>query len=263
MLSPARFAPIRRATYGVLALLLALLPACGARADALARIRQAGMLRVGLDPGFPPFETLAGDAVVGFDVDLAHALAAELGVAAQFDVMGYDGLYDALATGRVDVLISALVVDPTRTRDFAYSQPYFNAGQVLVVARGSPIAQPAELAGQTLAVELGAQGHVTALEWARRSPAINIAPHATPDEALAAVAAGTAAAAIVDAVSARLHPALGDRLMIADAAVTVEPYAVVTRAEDGALLRAIDAALATLQRDGRLTAIGARWLSPP
>ena len=46
----------------------------------------------------------------GFDIDLASAIATDLGLTAEFVYFGYDGLYDALQTEQVDVLISALVI---------------------------------------------------------------------------------------------------------------------------------------------------------
>ena len=77
-------------------------------------------MRVGIDPTYPPF-ALADDAGLrGIDVDFAQALAEELGLEAQFTYFGYDGLYDALTTGQVDVLISALVILPEKTKHIAY-----------------------------------------------------------------------------------------------------------------------------------------------
>jgi ABC-type amino acid transport substrate-binding protein len=152
------------------------------------RIQETGVLRVGLDPTFPPFETADGVPLQGLDVDLAEAIAADLGLTVEFVYFGYDGLYDALATQQVDVLISALVITIERTRDFAYSDPYFNAGEILIVPADSPVREMADLANRSLAVELGAQGHVEATIWERRLTDLTILPYNTPDEAITAVA---------------------------------------------------------------------------
>jgi len=115
--------------------LFIVLSACARPDDTWDRVRETGVLRVGMDASFPPFETIAADgALAGFDVDLARELGRRLGVEIQFVAnLPYDGLYDALAVDRVDVVISALVVNPARMADFAYSASYFDAGQVLVV----------------------------------------------------------------------------------------------------------------------------------
>src|SRR5210317_512895 len=74
------------------------LSSCQAQSGSWERIKQSGVLRVGLDPTYPPFEVSDGDGAVGLDIDLANALASELGLNSEFIYFGYDGLYDALAT---------------------------------------------------------------------------------------------------------------------------------------------------------------------
>jgi polar amino acid transport system substrate-binding protein len=162
----------------------------------------------------------------------------------------------------VDVLISALVIVPGRMRDFAYSAPYFNAGEILVTPGDSAVEEMAGLAGQRLAVELGAQGHVEATQWAKRLPDLSILPYNSAAEALDAVAAGEADAALVDGVSGRLY--LKDQqdsnLQRVSEPVTVEPYAMVVRIEDETLLDKLDAALLSITADGELDTLIKRWL---
>ena len=101
------------------------------------RILASGVLRVGMDASYPPFETENADGTcAGYDVDLARALAARWGVRAEFVNVHLDGLYDALRAGKCDVIISAIPYDRTMTRDVLYSTAYLNAGLVLVVREG-------------------------------------------------------------------------------------------------------------------------------
>ena len=253
-------------------------------------MRESGILRVGMDASFPPFETIAADGtLVGFDVDLARELGRRLGPAlskvegieVQFVAnLPYDGLYDALAVGRVDVVISALVVNPARLADFAYSTPYFDAGQVLV-AREKPdrfsetcqvsVEGMADLDGCTLAVEFGTQGDLEARKWARRLSDLTVVSYQTAAEALAAVAAGEADGALVDHVSALAATAKtlgvsenpeGFELVIVGEPVVEEPYAVAVRYDSQRLLRAINEALAEMKADGTIRAMVARMQFP-
>ncbi|MEZ4634396.1 MAG: transporter substrate-binding domain-containing protein [Caldilineaceae bacterium] len=116
-------------------------------------IQERGTWRVGMDPSFPPFELLDDDgAPVGFDVDLAHALAAELSVDVEIVTLGFDGLIDAVQVGRIDSVINApprSAADPGRPLHHAY----FEAGTRLVVPVGSQITEIADLADQRVAVE--------------------------------------------------------------------------------------------------------------
>jgi len=216
------------------------------------RIEESGVLRVGVDPTYPPFAVAEGETVRGLDPDLARAIAADLGLEAQFTYFGFDGLYDALSTEQVDVLISAMVVAPHRMKDFAYSDPYFNAGQLLLTPDGeTEIQELRDLGGRTVAVELGGQGHMVANQWHR---------YDTPDAALDAVAAGRADAAIVDGISARLYLAANDGVQVTGEPVTVEPYALVVRIEDEVFLERLNESLDRLQESGRLDEMISGWL---
>ena len=257
----------RRTAVAFLLLLLLLLLGCQERDDSWQRVQERGVLRVGLDPTFPPFETADDDDLRGIDVDLARAIGDDLGLAVEFVYFGYDGLYDALATGQADVLLSALVVQMERTRDFAYSDSYFNAGQVLIVRREeAAVRGMVDLSGRRLAVELGSQGHVEALNWSRRLADMSILSYNTPDEALAAVATNEVDAALreadgalVDAVSGRLYLRDEPGLKLA-ASITDEPYALVVRIDDRALLEQLNGSLGRLRASGELDSIIDRWL---
>lgn len=243
------------------ALLLVLAVACdGSRGATWRRIQEEGVLRIGVDPTYPPFASLDGETLVGIDAELGRALAADLGLEAEFRTFGYDGLYDALGTEQVDLLISALAVRPEMTRDFAYSAPYFDAGQVLVAPEGSAVEGLEGMGGRTLAVELGAEGHVVATAWQRRLAGLEVAPYNTADEALGAVLAGEADAALVDAIGARLFLAANEGLALAGEPVAPEPFAIVFRIEDESLQEAVGASLERLRRRGELEAIVGRWM---
>ncbi len=245
----------------LLAILLLFVAACQTDDDSWKRVQDRGVLKVGLDPTYPPFAAADESGVYGLDVDLAQALAADLGLEAEFVLFGYDGLYDALGTKQVDVLISALVIIPEKTRDFAYSEPYFNAGEILIVpANNSDIEAMADLNGRTLAVELGALGHVEATTWAKKLPDLTVQPYPTAVEALTAVTNGEADAALVDAISGRLFVTNAPELKRVAEPVTVEPFALVVRIEDQRLLEELNDTLARLQASGQFQEIISQWL---
>lgn len=264
-----------RASWGIIPALLFLsiaVAGCQAADSSLDGVRNSGTLRVGLDPTYPPFEVADADGVTGFDVDLAAELAARLSekggpsITPAFTYFGYDGLYDALLTNQVDVLISALVIAPERTRDFAYSHTYYDAGQVLLVPLDSTITDQTALAGKRLAVELGALGHVEALALERTLAGLEVRPYGSADEALQAVITGEADAALVDSISGRLFLKTDDSptppLRLLPEPVSSELFAVVVRIEDETLLEAINTELAAMETDGRLEALVSRWLGP-
>jgi len=256
----------------LVACLLLLLSACTPADDAWGRVRESGVLRVGMDASFPPFEAVAADGTLnGFDVDLARELGRRLGpslgleegLEVQFVAnLPYDGLYDALAVGRVDVVISALVVNRARMADFAYSATYFDAGTMLVVREGhqASVSGMIDMAGHTLSVEFGTPGDLEARRWARRLPDLTLLPCQTAFEALEAVAAGEADGALVDHVSALSAAGEGSGLVILAGTVVEEPYAVAVHHDSAQLLDAVNGALADMEADGTLDALAAEWL---
>ena len=246
------------------------LTACVSSDDALDHVCETGILRVGMDASFPPFEFVSADGMLaGFDVDLAQELAQRLGSALsatgkielQFTAnLSYDGLYDALALGQVDVVISALVVNPARMADFAYVS-YFDAGQVLVVrSGGTNIGSMSDLSGRVLAVEFGTRGDQEARKWTRRVLDLSVVPYQTATEALFALKAGEVDAALVDHVSALAAGVAGEGLVIVGEPVISEPYAVAVRKDDRRLLSAVDEALAEMEADGTMDALVVKWL---
>jgi polar amino acid transport system substrate-binding protein len=226
-------------------------------------VQETQVLRVGMDASSPPFEAIAADgSLVGLDVDLAREISRRLSVEPRFVAnLPYDGLYDALTAGRVDVVISALVVNPARTADFAYSRPYFDAGHVLVVRQGEQtIHSVGDLGNRGLAVVLGTPGDREARERARRSGDLVVVQYPTPAQALDAVRAGETDAALVDHVSALQKIGAGPPLSIVREPVVEIPYAVALRDDSQRLLRAINSALTAMEDDGTLDRLVTEWL---
>jgi len=225
------------------------------------RIQRSGVWRVGMDPSFPPFESLDGQGQpVGYDVDLARAIAARWGVAVSFEGIGFDGLVAALWAHKADSVISALPLDPRLTRDVAYSVPYFEAGLWLVVAEGTAdIAGADDLAGRRLAVEWGSEGDVQGRSLRGRLRGLTLLPFPLPQDALAAVAADEADAALADAVTVRQFQGELGGLRAVGAPLVSVPYVIAVPRQAPRLLAAVNDALAALQEDGTLARLEEKW----
>jgi ABC-type amino acid transport substrate-binding protein len=216
-----------------------------------------------MDASSPPFESIASDgSLAGLDVDLAREVSRRLGLDPQFVAnLPYDGLYDALIAGRVDIVVSALVVDPSRTGEYAYSDVYFDAGHVLVARADNDMApRMKDLSGYSLAVALGTEGDSEARKWARRLANLEVVQHETAIDALGAVESGNADVALVDHVSALQAVGSGRDLAVIGEPVTDAPYACAVRRESIRLLKAVNKALRAMEADGTTDAFISRWL---
>jgi polar amino acid transport system substrate-binding protein len=219
----------------------------------MARVHASGVLRVAMDGSYPPFAVAAPDGSLhGLDVDLARAIAKQLGASLQLLNISEDGLPDALIAGQADVVISEQHPDP-RLR-LAYSAPYYNAGLVLLVAaRDDQVAGFAALRGRTVGVELGSDAD----EWLRRQhlAAVQEQRYDSVAGAVAALAGGAIAGVVTDAPSAGGFLQQGAELRVAGPALTEEPYVVAAAPQNLSLIRAVNATLTMLRADGTLQAL--------
>lgn len=215
---------------------------------------------VGIDPTYPPFAEWTPDRIAGIEPDIARELGRRLGVETSILIMGYDGLYDALYTGEVDLILAGLRADPLFAGWVHYTAPYFDAGQVLVARRDAPYQDMAALDGKTLAVEIASLGDQTAQRWQRRLDRLGIARHMLPQDALAAVERGEADAALVDTISARLYLPEHPALVRATATTAPDEYVIAIRDANYRLIDAVEHALGDMRTDGTLDRIIDRWL---
>ncbi len=228
-----------------------------------AHIQQTGVWRVGMDPSFPPFENLdaATGRPVGFDVDLAQAIADSWGVRVEIVSIGFDQLVDAVDAKRIDSALSALPVFEERARDVSFSRPYFDAGLVLAAPRSAGISGPDDLAGRRVAAEWGSRGDAEARALKRRlAGGVTLVLRDSIPAALDAVLAGDADAALVDAVDLALYDRGQGRLVAVGQPVQSDPYVIIVPVDAPRLLAALDETLAALDADGVLGRLRTQWL---
>lgn len=219
-----------------------------------------GEMRIGVDASYPPFAVATSDDLYGLDIDLGHALGERLGVPVRFVNMGYDGIYDAVRADQVDVVISALLIDPSRTAEVYYTVPYFDAGLVLVSSAGNAVGTMQDVAGHALAFEFGSEADEQARLLTRRVAHFDTLPYEVPQYALDAVRLGIADAALVDAVSYHVYMRDHGEWQARVSNVTHAPYAIAVRIDRFERWEAVNRALQRLIADGTVEEILSRWL---
>jgi polar amino acid transport system substrate-binding protein len=110
-----------------------------------------GVLMVGMEIGYPPLEYYENDGVTeaGFDVEMAKALAAKLGLKVEFVDTAWDGIFAGVQTGKYDCIMSSVTITPERRAALNFTKPYIGNAMTVVVAKNSPIkiARPEDIAG--------------------------------------------------------------------------------------------------------------------
>lgn len=222
-------------------------------------IQWRGTLRVATDIGFRPFADEQDGQVVGYDIDLARAVATELGVTVEFVPTGFDALYDALTSRRADMIASALPYAPELGYRARFSTFYLNAGQVLVTRQDAAITGQDDLAGQRVGVALGSDGDAYARRLAAADERILLdSSYEEAASALVDLRRGALAAVITDNVTALIAVQNAPGLQIATA-LTFEPYVLAVPPEAFQLQAEVNRALEALQARGFFEELNVRW----
>jgi ABC-type amino acid transport substrate-binding protein len=232
------------------------------------RILQTGVIPVCTDPSWPPFESIDGETgqLRGFDIDLAQLLAIRLasvqqsdGIQAEFITVGFDSLYDALLSGRCDIVLSALPYEPMRTEDVTYSLAYFNGGLVIVVQEETTdIGGMEDLAGRVVGVEWGfvPEGDSEQRIFLQN---LGLRRYETAAETLRALQGGEVAAVIVDRISALAYLRDCTGLRIVGEPIADLNYVIPMRPESYRLIEEVSRVLLELREEGVLDELQQKW----
>lgn len=222
-----------------------------------------GVLRVGSDASYPPFESVNEKTgkVEGFDVDLITAVGQKQGF--QVDVRNalFDTIFTALSYGQYDLVLSAATITDERKQTVNFSNPYFVAGQVIVLRKADTgkIKDPDDLAGKTVGVQLGTTG-AEAAKGIKNVKSVKEYP--TAPEAFQALANGDLDAVVNDNVTSLSiilnSPKLN--LVVIGAPFTEEHYGIAVRKDCTALLDKVNKGLADVITDGTYAQIYAKYL---
>jgi polar amino acid transport system substrate-binding protein len=258
----SRHRPHHRFAAVLLGCAIAAMGWSAAWADALGDIHKAGVLKVGIFEDFPPFASAGSDmSLHGYDVDVANALAATLGV--KLDLVGITGQnrIPYLNEHKVDILLSVgQSAEREKVIDFtvAYA-PYYIA---VMGPRALPVADAAALAGKTIAVNRGTLEDTSLTEAAPKTA--DIKRFDNYNGVIAAFLAGQVQLIAVGndvgaSVLAR-HPAIEPEQKFQ---LMSSPDHIALNKNEPALKQALDEAIAKMKTDGSLNKISLQWLQKP
>lgn len=223
-----------------------------------------GTLTVGTSADYPPFENLENGEAVGLDIDIAKAVAEELGLTCEVKNLQFDAILPAIQSGgQVDVGISGITVDPDRKKTVDFTSSYYTDDQAIAVMKDSNIkkdnaTEELNKAGVVIAVQSGTTGEDYCKE---NFPNATIQPYGNSTDAFAAMQAGQANAVCTNAavVKNMLSTAYTNAEVIMSVA-TGEEYAVAVSKDNQDLTKAIDNAIKKLTDNGKIEEMTNKWL---
>jgi len=223
-----------------------------------ASIKAAGVIQIGTDATYKPNEYMNGNDVVGFDVDLFDAVAADLGLKTKWNPAAFDSILTGVAAKKYDVGVSSFTINAKRMETVTFVS-YANVGTQWVALAGNPKAiDPKNVCGKTIAVQTGTvqDDEMSAAQAACGTNAINLLKYTGQDEVNNALSIGKADAMLADypiamnavQTSSGKMAALGDQYGAA-------PYGYAMTKDNQALAEAISGALGDLKKSGTYDAI--------
>jgi len=245
------------------ALIAALVFLVASPADAgpgVERVKKAGVLRVGSDVTYPPFEVMEAGKPVGFDVDLAREIAKALGVKLEFINTAWDGIFAALKVGKFDMLLSGITITEERMKSFdlAFSEPYFESGQGIAVRAGEKgIRSAKDLKGKVVGVQINTTGQ----HAAEKVPGVKeIKKYEQLPEAYTDLKAGRIAAVVADypVIVANAKEDKGFK-PLRGVILAEELLGIPVRKEEADLLEVVNKVIRDLKASGKYAKTRKKW----
>ena len=216
--------------------------------DFTSELITEGTLTVGSDIPYAPFEMGKAPDYTGFDIELVNDIAKRLDLEVKIEDTAFDTIFLDVAQGKFDMVASASTITPEREQQVAFSDPYFESEQALLVPPGSDINSVEDLSGATVGAQDGTTGEAFAND---ETDAAQVRPFPNGAAAIAAVVNGQVEASIVDAPVAEEAASKGQAgFEIPTNIPTGEYYGFAFAKNTPNLLAAVNGALSDLIEDG-------------
>ncbi|MCR4268713.1 ABC transporter substrate-binding protein [Nitratireductor sp. ZSWI3] len=232
-----------------------------AGADDLAKVKEAGEMKIAMSGQYPPFNFVNDrNEVVGFDASIGKGVAERLGVEGKIVTTAWDGIIAGLLAGKYDTIVGSMTITPEREKVVDFVGPYYHAGRGVFVMEGSSVQSLEDLKGKTLGVTLGE----THEKWAREQGGWDIRTYKGLPELLLELKAGRVDAIVVDNIPVRVAvKETGDKIRMLDTpgieggSVAI---GIAIRKNNPELKAAMQEALEAMMKDGAYEKISMEWV---
>ena len=223
--------------------------------------QKVGKVRVATDATWPPFEYISEETkeIEGFDIDLFNAIAEKADLEIEFINVGFDPLLAGMAQCQYDAAISSITITEERSQKMLFSDPYFEAGQIVTVrVDNSDITGKDALAGKIVGAQIGTTGSIIIdkMEGAtlKTYDDIGLAYQDLMNGQIDAVVADNPLA--LEYVGKN-----SDKLKTAGDVFTEEYYGIAICKSNEELQAKINAGLKAVKEEGKIEELIQKWLS--
>jgi len=219
-------------------------------------------ITVGTDATWPPMEFVNEDKeLAGYDIDLMNAIADAAGFEVEFQNTAWDGIFAGLGTGEYDAVISSVTITEDRQKTMDFSEPYINAGQVLIVQQSTTGVETLEdLVGERVGAQIGTTG---AFE-VDKVDGVELSTYDELGLAIEDLANGRIAGVVADTPIAAdyvlQNDEYSDTLKIVGEPFTEEFYGIAVEKGNDEVLALINEGLAQVKDEGIPEQLEDKWL---
>ncbi len=226
------------------------------------KIKEKGELVLGLDESFPPMGFRdENNNIVGYDVDLAQAVADRLGVKLKLQPINWDTKDQELNTGNIDCIWNGFTITDERKQNILFSDPYMNNQQVLVVLADSKYKKLADLKDKSVALQATSSAADALNSKADFKATLKEVVELKDNNlCLMDLKTGNVDAVAMDEIVARYYIQMkGEKYRVLDEGLGGEVYGIGFRKADVQLVTTINDTLKEMAKDGKIAEISNKW----
>ncbi len=227
---------------------------------------ESDKLIMATNAAFPPFEFVTSQGIVGqfdgIDIAIAKRIADKMGKELQIEDMEFEGLIAALNTGKADLVLAGMTIKPERQESVDFSEPYFNAVQVMVVQPDSDITKAEDLKnGKTVGVITGYTGDTIVTDNLQLEES-NIVRMSRGIDAVQEVKNGKLDAVVIDSATGKALASENGLKVVEDAsAFEAEEYAAAVPKGDTETLKVVNEVLQEMKENGEIDELAKKYNS--
>lgn len=235
-------------------------PSSGPAVDA---IKARGEIVMATNAEFPPYEYTENNQIVGFDVELARAVADKLGVALRIEDSNFDSVIPNVQSGKADMALAGLTITDERRQIVDFSDSYITATQVVIVKGDSPIASVKDLDKKKVGVQLSTTGDLyisDPKDWLDLDIACEVSEYSKGSDAVLDLNNGKIDAVVIDDQPAKKFVEKNPGLKIIDEKLTDEHYAIAVAKGKEDLIAVINQVIGELRESGKFDELLAEYI---
>lgn len=252
----------------VLVMAMALLAGCGSDSskteDSAKDSGSKDVLIMATNAAFPPYEYVEGNDYAGIDVEIAQAIADELGMELQIEDVEFGSIIGGVQSGKFDMGMAGITVTDERKQSVDFSNSYATGIQSVIVPEGSAIASVDDI---TSDMKIGVQQDTTGDIYASAAPEEGgygedaVIRYNKGADAVQALVSGKVDCVIIDNEPAKSFVEANEGLQLLDTAYAEEDYAICVSKDNADLLKKINDALDKLIADGTVQKIVDKYIT--